>query len=72
MTLPHRLPVPGPLTIRDLAQADALDARAMAGIQGGEKAAATLPKEKPVKLTYVNGEIIGTWANGTTMPIPML
>jgi hypothetical protein len=44
----------------------------MARVIGGEKTQATLPKEKPIKLTYVNGDIIGTWANGTTMSIPML
>ncbi len=60
------------LTINDLQHADQLDARAMARVIGGEKTQATLPKEKPIKLTYVNGDIIGTWANGTTMSIPML
>jgi hypothetical protein len=60
------------LTINDLHHADQLDASAMARVIGGEKTQATLPKEKPVKLTYVNGDIIGTWANGTTMAIPML
>jgi len=60
------------LTITDLRHADELDASAMARVSGGEKTQATLPKEKPVKLTYVNGDIIGTWANGTTMSIPML
>ena len=60
------------LTINDLQHADQLDASAMAHVVGGEKTQATLPKEKPIKLTYVNGDIIGTWANGTTMSIPML
>ena len=60
------------LAISDLQHADELDAGAMARVIGGEKTQAALPKEKPVKLTYVNGDIIGTWANGTTMSIPML
>lgn len=47
------------LTINDLHHADELDASAMARVTGGEK-------------TYVNGDIIGTWANGTAMSIPML
>ena len=61
-----------PLIINDLQHADELDASAMARVIGGEKTQATLPKEKPIKLTYVDGDIIGTWANGTTMSIPML
>ena len=44
----------------------------MARVLGGEKTLASLPKDKPIKLTYVNGDVIGTWANGTTMSIPML
>jgi hypothetical protein len=60
------------LTIKDLHHADRLDASAMARVHGGEKTLASLPKDKPIKLTYVNGDVIGTWANGTTMSIPML
>jgi hypothetical protein len=60
------------LTIHDLYHADELDASAMARVHGGEKTLASLPKDKPIKLTYVNGDVIGTWANGTTMSIPML
>lgn len=59
------------LTINDLQHTDELDSSAMARITGGEKTLKDLPKDKPVKLTYVNGDIIGTWANGTTMSIPL-
>lgn len=57
--------------INDLTQAEQLDQTAMANIHGGEDKGATLPKDKPIKLTYDHGTIIGTWANGTTMPIPL-
>lgn len=59
------------LTINDLQHTDELDSSAMARITGGEKTLKDLPKDKPVKLTFVNGDIIGTWANGTTMSIPL-
>ena len=55
------------LTINDLHRTDALDSSAMARIAGGEKTQASLPKEKTTKLTYVNGTIIGEWANGVKM-----
>jgi hypothetical protein len=57
--------------INDLPRADQLDQTDMANIHGGEDKGATLPKEKPIKLTYDHGTIIGTWANGTVMPIPL-
>ena len=59
------------LHIDDLQHAGDLHAHTMSRISGGENRQPTLPKEKPIKLTYVNGDIIGTWANGTTMSIPM-
>lgn len=59
------------LTINDLQHTDELDSSAMARVIGGDKTLKDLPKDKPVKLTYVNGDIIGTWANGTTMSIPL-
>lgn len=60
------------LTIKDLPVTEELDRKAMARVTGGEKTLKDLPKDKPVKLTYVNGDIIGTWANGTTMSIPLV
>jgi hypothetical protein len=58
------------LTINDLHYTDELDASAMAHVTGGEKAK-EMPKEKPIKLTFDNGVIIGEWANGLKMPIPL-
>jgi hypothetical protein len=58
------------LTLNDLHHADELDSSAMARVTGGEKAK-ELPKEKPIKLTFDNGVIIGEWANGVKMPIPL-
>ncbi|MDP3844740.1 MAG: hypothetical protein Q8Q81_19605 [Oxalobacteraceae bacterium] len=59
------------LTINDLQHTDELDSSAMARVIGGEKTLKDLPKDKPIKLELVNGDIIGTWANGTTMSIPL-
>ena len=50
------------LIINDLHHTEELDASAMASVIGGEKA---LPEEKPIKLTYDHGDIIGEWADGT-------
>jgi hypothetical protein len=59
------------LTINDLHHTDELDTSAMARVIGGDKAAKDLPKEKPIKLTFDNGVVIGEWANGVKMPIPL-
>jgi hypothetical protein len=57
------------LTLNDLHHTDELDSSTMARVTGGEKAK-ELPKEKPIKLTFVDGVIFGEWANGLKMPIP--
>lgn len=61
------------LTINDLQHTDELDSSAMARVIGGEKAKtmSDLPKDKPIKLELVDGNIIGTWANGYKTAIPL-
>ena len=61
------------LTINDLQHTDELDSSAMARVIGGEKAKTMkdLPKDQPIKLELVNGDIIGTWANGYKTAIPL-
>ena len=59
------------LTINDLQHTDELDSSAMARVIGGEKTLKDLPKDKPIKLELVNGDIIGTWANGYKTAIPL-
>ena len=59
------------LKIKDLSVTEELDRTAMARVIGGEKTLKDLPKDKPIKLELVNGDIIGTWANGYKTAIPL-